>query len=203
VQRVIAGRCCSRTGNAAPRFASACQCDISLSIVWGPPGYVNLDICTFNHGNNTDSGCKTCYKPAAPRLDASVAEVVGMEGICPDAGKACSGPGSVPISGMGMVCDTPPFMTPFEKADVPFAGAAVLPGGSLLSGVLGTPGNGSDSAGGRTPASPVSMRAIWPAMHLEEGALSRSVRPTAPLSFGPMRMTALNTFKVQGSGAGQ
>ena len=83
-----------------------------------------------------------------------------MEGICPAAGKACSGPGSVPISGMGMVCGTPPFKTPFEKADVPIAGAAVLPGGSLLSGVLGTAGNGSDRAGGRTPASPVSMRAI-------------------------------------------
>jgi hypothetical protein len=95
-----------------------------------------------------------------------VAEVVGIEGICPAAGKACSGPGSEPISGMGMVWGTPPFMAPFEKADVPLARAAVLSGASLPSGALGTPGNGSDSAGGRTPASPVSMRAIWPAMHV-------------------------------------
>ena len=88
-----------------------------------------------------------------------------MAGICPAAGRACSGPGSVPASGMGMVCGTPPFMAPFEKADVPLASAAVLPAGPLLSGALGTPGNGSESAGGRTPASPVSMRAIWPAVH--------------------------------------
>lgn len=114
--------------------------------------------------------------------------MVGICGICAEAGIACGCPGSAPTSGMGIVCGTPPFVRPpvilANAPDARGCGGGTLPSRPLLSGVL-LPGYGSDSAGG-SALSPVSMRASWPAEHSGANeAKTRSALTRAALGYTP------------------